>query len=44
LYTLWAHSRDGSSNLAIYYLMRTSKAPSGTKRLGDRACAFLMAV
>jgi hypothetical protein len=34
----------GSSNLAIYCLIRTSKAASGTNKLGDIALAFFIAV
>lgn len=43
-YTSYAQSNDGSSSLAIYCLTSTSKAPSGTKRLGLSAEAFLIAV
>lgn len=44
LYTLCAQSSEGSNNLAIYYRINTSKATSGTNKLGESAYAFFIAV
>jgi hypothetical protein len=43
-FTSYAQSNDGSKRRDIDYLTRTSKAPSGTNKLGPSALVFLIAV